>query len=246
MKAIEQLANLSVRNAVVTLRALASERRDSAKTAEEIRTWLRKIEGLTEVVGETRERLSLQGSCWKRLAQVEPAGAEADAALAKMAERYDRAAAIDETGDKSYPRFMACVARISAAVRTGNECDATAVQQLKALISAAPPENPDFWQLIQWADARLADVILEAQNPLDEQQSLLSAYERAWRHVGSPVKLKSVIEQLEFYEDIFSSGAPATELRRTSARALAAKVRGALEADFLGRPAATEPETLRK
>ena len=77
VKAIEQLANLSVRNAVVTLRVLPPEKRDPAKTLEEIKAWLRKIEGLTALLAETRERVSLQGSCWKRLAQVEPASGEA-------------------------------------------------------------------------------------------------------------------------------------------------------------------------
>jgi hypothetical protein len=48
----------------------------------------------------------------------------------------------------------------------------------------------------------------------------------------SPVKLKSVIEQLEFYEDIFSSGAPATQAKRDSIRALAATLRSALETEF--------------
>jgi hypothetical protein len=187
---------------------------------------------LTEVLGETRERLSLQGSCWKRLAQAQPASADAE--LGKMAERYDRASAVDERGDRSYPQFMAYVARICAAVRTGNECDAGVVEQLKKLIDATPPEDADFWQLIQWADARMADVIFQSPNPLSAQQSLRAAYERAWRHVGSPVKLKSVIEQLEFYEDIFSFGVPTTEAKRDSIRALAGKLRSALEAEFLG------------
>jgi CHAT domain-containing protein/cytosol aminopeptidase family protein len=237
VKAIEQLANLSVRNAVVTMRALPPEKRDPARTGEEIRTWLRRIEELADLLGETRERLSLQGGCWKRLAQVQHASSEADAALREMAERYDRAAAVNEPGNKAYPEFMASVARICQAVRAGKECDASVSEQLKRLIDATPlppEEDTDFWQLIQWADARMADVILQCPNPLDEQQSLLAAYERAWRHVGSPVKLKSVVEQLEFYEDIFSSGAPATEAKRISAHALAAKVRSALESDFLG------------
>jgi hypothetical protein len=232
VKAIEQLANLSVRNAVVTMRALPPEQRDPAKTADEIRTWLRKIEELTALLGETLERLSLQGGCWKRLAQVQPASGEAETALKTMAECYGRAAALAEARGKPYPLLMACSARICAAVRAGENCDVAA--QLKALIGATPPDDADFWDLIQWADARMADVIFRSPNPSDELQSLLAAYRRAWRHVGSPVKLKSVIEQLEFYEDIFSSGAPATEAKRMSAQALAAKVRSALESDFLG------------
>jgi hypothetical protein len=80
----------------------------------------------------------------------------------------------------------------------------------------------------------MADVIFRSEDPLSAQPSLLAAYKRAWRHVGSPVKLKSVIEQLEFYEDIFSWGAPTTEAKRESIRALAGKLRCALEAEFLG------------
>ena len=74
----------------------------------------------------------------------------------------------------------------------------------------------------------------DLRDPSDELPSLLAAYGRAWRHVGSPVKLKSVIEQLEFYEDIFSFGASVTESKRASIRSLAAKLRSALETEFLG------------
>jgi hypothetical protein len=143
---------------------------------------------------------------------------------------------------------MACVARICQAVRAGKECDAVVVKQLKNLIDAVPPEEADFWQLTQWADAWMANAILQSLKSSDEQQSLLAAYERAWRHVGSPVKLKSVIEQLEFYEDIFSSGAPATQAKRDSIRALAAKLRNALETEFLGKSSndlAAEDRTIK-
>ena len=234
VKAIEQLANLSVRNAVVTLRVLPPEKRDPAKTLEEIKAWLRKIEGLTALLAETRERLSLQGACWKRLAQVEPASGGTPDALKKMAVCYDRAAEIADARDKSYPQLMACVARICQAVQAGADCDAGVEAQLKALIDAAVPDGADFWELINWADAKMAEAILCSERPADELPNLLAAYERAWRHVGSPVKLKSVVEQLEFYEDIFSAGALGTEAKRDSIRALATKLRGPLEVELLG------------
>jgi hypothetical protein len=79
----------------------------------------------------------------------------------------------------------------------------------------------------------MAEVILQSPNPSDDLQSLLAAHRRAWSRVGSPVKLKSVIEQLDFYEDTFSSGAPATDAKRTSIRALAKDLRNTLEANFL-------------
>lgn len=235
VKAIEQLANLSARNAVVSMRALPPKSRDPAKTAEEIRTWLRKLEGLTDLLGETRERLSLQGSCWKRLAQVQLAGSDSDAALKKMAECYGRAAAIEEAGDKSYPLLMACNARICDAVRTGRDCDDGVVEQLKRLSDSKPPEDADFWQLILWADVRMNDTILRSPDPSAALPGLEEAYRRAWRHVGSPVKLRSVVEQLDFCEDIFSSGDPTTSSKRESIVALARSLRDVLETDFLGK-----------
>ena len=234
VKAIEQLANLSVRNAVVTMRALPPEQRDPAKTADEIRTWLRKIEELTALLGETRERLSLQGGCWKRLAQVQPASGEAETALKTMAECYDRAAAIAEARGKPYPLLMASSARICAAVRAGENGDDGVAAQLKALIGATPPDDADFWDLIQWADTRMANVVWRSPDPSAERLALEEAYRLAWRHVGSPVKLSSVVEQLEFYEDIFSSGDPATALKRDSVVALAKNLRNTLEVGFLG------------
>jgi hypothetical protein len=234
VKAIEQLANLSVRIAVASLRALPLERRDPAKTAEDVRTWLRKIEGLTALLAETMERLSLQGGCWKRLAQVEPANDDTPEALKKMAACYDRAAGVADARDKPYPQLMACVARICQAVRAGADCDVGVEAQLKALIGAAPPNGADFWELINWADAKMAEAILRSEGPANELPSLLATYKRAWRHLGSPVKLKSVVEQLEFYEDIFSAGAPGTEAKRDSIRALATQLRIALEVELLG------------
>ena len=233
VKAIEQLANLSARNAVITMRGLPPEKRDPVRTADEIQKCLRKIEALTLLLGATRERLSLQGSCWKRLAQVQPANRETETNLKTMAECYDRAAKIVEPRDNSYPLLMMCSASICNAVRAGKSCDPGVEAQLKSLIHAEPPEDADFWELIQWADAHTADVILRSDDPSAEQSGLEEAYRRAWRHMGSPVKLSSVIEQLDFYEDIFSFGAPGTEAKRKSIQALAKNLRNTLEANFL-------------
>jgi hypothetical protein len=169
-----------------------------------------------------------------RLAQVEPASGGSPEALKKMAVCYDRAAEIADARDKSYPQLMACVAGICQAVQAGADCDAGVEAQLKALIDAAAPDGADFWELINWADAKMAETILRSESPADELPNLLAAYERASRHVGSPVKLKSVVEQPEFYEDIFSAGARGTEAKRDSIRALATKLRGALEVELLG------------
>jgi tetratricopeptide (TPR) repeat protein len=235
VKAIEQLANLRARNAVANVRSAPPETRDAAKAEQDIRAALASIEDLTRSLGETTERLSLQGGCWKRLAQIRPAKGAADEALKEMAGRYDRAAELANGEKKFYPQLMACSARICDAIRMGTTCDARVKAQLKALIDLTPPEDASFWQLILWADASMNETILDSPDPLVQLSSLETSYRRAWRHVGSPVKLRSVIEQLEFYEDIFSDGDPATASKRQSVSTLAKSLRNTLEVEFLDR-----------
>ena len=55
---------------------------------------------------------------------------------------------------------MACVARIGREVTAGTACDATLEAQLKTLIDAKPPDGADYWELINWADAKMAERIL--------------------------------------------------------------------------------------
>ena len=61
------------------------------------------------------------------------------------------------------------------------------------------------------------------------------AYTRAWRHIGSPVKMRSVTEQLEFYEDIFTGGTEETHPTRERIRAWAAELRNFIESEFLAK-----------
>ena len=236
LKAVEQLANLRARRAVAALRMIPSDKRDSAEAVKEIQASLELIKAISSALGETVERLSLQGGCWKRLAQAQAASTAADEALKQMAACYDRAAAVANDNDRPYPSLMACSARICDAVRRGADCDNSVVQQLKGLINSELPEDADFWLLILWADVRLNQMILTSANPLEEQPGLEAAYRRAWRHIGSPVKLRSVVEQLEFYEDIFSSGASTTASKRASIVALAESLRKTLTEDLLGGP----------
>jgi hypothetical protein len=81
-----------------------------------------------------------------------------------MAVCYDRAAEIADARDKSYPQLMACVAGICQAVQAGADCDAGVEAQLKALIDAAAPDGADFWELINWADAKMAEAILRSKS----------------------------------------------------------------------------------
>jgi hypothetical protein len=84
LRAVEQLANLSARNAVKEFRKATTDGRNPGDTIAAIQASLRMLETLTEAVGPTPERLSLQGGCWKRLAQVQASIPAADYALGRM------------------------------------------------------------------------------------------------------------------------------------------------------------------
>jgi hypothetical protein len=78
------------------------------------------------------------------------------------------------------------------------------------------------------------EMILLSADPLADMVEIRGAYLRAYRHIGSPVKLGSVFEQLDFYEDIFAAGSPGTESRRASIVALVGNLRDTLSAAISG------------
>ena len=233
VRAVEQLANLRARNAVREFRTRAGEGRAATEVIATIGCALHALESLVQAVAPSPERLSLQGSCWKRLAQVQAASPAADEALSKMADCYDRAAALGGS-DPGYAKLMACNARICIAVRNGTDCDETVGPVLRELADSQPLNEDGFWDLIRWSDAQTNLAILKASPTAEDMDKIAKAFSRAWRHVGSPVKLRSVTEQLEFYEDIFVEGAPDTAPGRNRIVAWIAKLRNFIESEFNG------------
>jgi tetratricopeptide (TPR) repeat protein len=244
LTAVEQLTNFRVRKTVASLRSAAAGARDHAAAIKGIEFQLGFIEALNHTLGDSSERLSLQGGYWKRAAQIHalaqaeaPDGsvAEADAsaavsdALKKMAECYG-VAACTHGKDRPYPRLMACNARVCEAVREGTNGDEALRQELAALANAELPPDPEFWDLIGLADLKMSQMILLSTDPSADIVEIRDAYLRAYNYIGSPVKLGSVFEQLDFYEDIFAAGSPETEPRRASIVALAKNLRDTLRA----------------
>jgi tetratricopeptide (TPR) repeat protein len=248
LKAVEQLANFRARKAVAWLKGAAAGARDHAAAIKDIELQLGFIEAVNHALGDASERLSLQGGCWKRAAQIHALAraearvqsvAEADAsaavgdALKKRAERYS-AAACTNGKDRPYPRLMGCNARVCEAVREGTNADEALPRELAALANAELPPDAEFWDLIGLADLKMSEMILLSTDPLADMVETRDAYLRAYRHIGSPVKLGSVFEQLDFYEDIFAAGSPATEPRRASFVALVRNLRDNLRAAVSG------------
>ena len=230
VKAVEQLVNLRARNAV---RQFRETRGDPADAIATVQASLRKLESLTEAVGPTPERLSLQGGCWKRIAQLESSRPAADEALKRMKQCCDEATGLGGK-DPDYPRFMACSAAICMAVRDGSPCDPAVGKDLQRMVDEPAPDEADFWKLIRSADARTNVAILDSASP-DGSEKIRDAYRRAWRHIGSPVKMRSVTEQLEFYEDIFGDGAPETAASRKHVVEWIAEIRHFIETELLAK-----------
>jgi hypothetical protein len=234
VRAVEQLANLRVRNAVREFRNTPGERRELATTVATIEAELKRLQCLTKAVGETAERLSLQGGCWKRLAQVQAASPAADGALRSMADCCDQAVNLGGE-DPGYPQLMACNARICVAVRNGTVCDEAVSQTLRELTNSTPSDKDSFWDLIRWADAQTNVAIMQSSTPSTQDTAKIKeAYRQAWRHVGSPVKMRSATEQLEFYGDIFAEGAPETAPERKSIVEWITGLRNFIESELPG------------
>lgn len=233
LRAVEQLANLRSRNAVREFRTKPKDARDPADAIATIQASLHTLEMLTEAVGSTPERLSLRGGCWKRLAQVQPLGSAAEDALREMKQCCESAAKLGGK-DPDYPLLMACNASICTAVRDGAAIDPIVGEELQRIIDQAPPDEADFWKLIRSADARTNVAIMQAPSPNDTDK-IKDAYRRAWRHIGSPVKMRSVTEQLEFYEDIFAGGAQRSAATRARIVEWTADLRRFIESEFLAK-----------
>ena len=230
LRAVEQLANLRARVAVSEFRNEPKAERNPADAIAAIQRSLRTVESLNDAAGPTPERLSLQGGCWKRLAQVQSCGPAADGALENMAGCYEGAAKLGGK-DPGYAKLMACNARLCATVRSGADWGAIGTT-LRGFADSPPPDEDDFWGLIRWGDVRTNLAILETPTPQDTGK-IKEAYRRAWGHIGSPVKMRSVTEQLEFYEDIFAGGSSETAATRARIVEWTADLRHFIESEFL-------------
>ena len=111
---------------------------------------------------------------------------------------------------------MACSARLCLALRAGREVDKAVADLLAELSASITPDEDDFWKLIESADATMMATLAQANADATCWDGILARYRAAWRHVGSPLKLMSVREQLEFYEDVIGLAPGRSEAARTA------------------------------
>jgi hypothetical protein len=237
VKAIEQLANLRARRAAKDFRNAPIEARDLDAAVQQITEARKLIEDLVAILGPTPERFALAGGCWKRLAQVQAQSDCADHALTQMASYYEQAVRsvaecrTDSTRwiDRSYPLLMYNSARVASSLRICKSAKAIYEDLLPFLNGAEAVETDDFWQLIAFADGRMMAAMAQGVIREEEEADILRSYIRAWEHVGSPVKLMSVVEQFDYYEDVLGSGSSASAPTRSRIVASVRSIRQKLE-----------------
>ena len=228
---IEHYAILAARAAVTAFGDSARGEGDYKAACDAIAASQAKLDMLTNLIGATPEQLSLQGGCWKRLAQISSGQARTDA-LRKMAECHLRGMTGDDSG-RYYRQLQWATARIALAVSDGSAIDGEVVRAVGEVESMAP-DPADKWREISMADAKLLRAVIEAIAAKDfapeRETALVEAYRRAWKYAGSPSNLMSVLEQLDFLEGVL---ADAIEGGPVVASALG-RIRSLLESSMLG------------
>jgi tetratricopeptide (TPR) repeat protein/triacylglycerol esterase/lipase EstA (alpha/beta hydrolase family) len=237
IRVIEQRANLKARAAVLAFKvgvrsdpnpaaAVAAIIKARAAAVAAITEARESVEVLAKLAGDTSERWSLRGSCWKRQAQIEQ-GPARDDALQKMAECYTQAMSLANTSGFFYPQLQWAAAGIARRGLHGGALPSklrSAVEEI-AKMSGDPH---DFWRDIAGTDAKVLSVVLKGSIPREEEFKLLEPYRDAWRFGGSPLKLMSVLDQFSFFEDVLADAPPET---KPLAEALG-RMRSTLESDL--------------
>jgi hypothetical protein len=186
---------------------------------------------LTAIAGETVERLSIQGSAWKRYAQLTE-GAKRDGALKEMSGFYQRAATLAQQeglANAYYPSLMHAIVRLVLFIRDAACAQPTLRNELASLsqeLQRTEGDHDDFWRAVAVPDAQFCLLLVEDRLTRIEEQRLVSAYQEIWQRAGSDRTLGSVTEQYRFIEQMLEGG---TGDRCSAVREAVVRIRNDLE-----------------
>ncbi len=232
LRAQEQLGNLRVRRAWTQVQQAPADAATRDAARGEITLALRELQTLASLQ-PTVERLSLCGSGWKRLAQLEGlagrAGRRAEnAALAMALQAYTLAEALSfENGDALafYPGLnrMAIEFALHGASPAWPGFDAAATARLQQCLQDRHASDPDFWTSAGLIELELYAAL--AAHALSARQPALAA---AWGGLHARVQAcswwASVADQASFV--CGRLGPRAGPAQRRAADALVAQLRG--------------------
>ena len=209
VRAIERRANLRARLAAQRFRATDRTQADRDSARKEIEQSLKELRRLALLAGKTSERLALQGSCHKRVAQV-LTGAERMQALKRMKECYADAEKLtwERTGcvDPYHRRMRAAAVFVIGLCANGTVSEET--QTLLELVRTEAEQlyakEASFWNGIASAEISVLDFIARQGNGGPSIEDAKQGYLRAWKRNGSALMMISVLEQMDFLVEVLN------------------------------------------
>ncbi|MGH7506260.1 MAG: CHAT domain-containing protein, partial [Longimicrobiales bacterium] len=207
---LEQLANLESRIASINYIRSGHDSAARTRAAKAIEASIQRLDRLPPgpvsayVAGDeqfTSERLALYASAHKRLCLVTE-GRDWLEALHRMKEFYGYA---DLRADRcdNYPAlnwlFACALLHVIGAPDTPPNW-AEEVGRIRALATRADEAQADFWSLAAHAEADLAVHMAMTSLP-DAVDEVVDGYRRAWQRGGTPRKMRSVLENLDWLVD---------------------------------------------
>ena len=106
----------------------------------------------------------------------------------------------------------------------------TMVEEAETIAEQQDREDPSFWSAVPVADGRLLKLLAGDARNADQSKILGDLYLKNWNRGGSWLKFQSVLEQLDFFIDVWDDGDPATENARKALRRELVTLRDALAA----------------
>lgn len=239
LRAVEQLANLTVRRAEGRVDA-ANQDGDLAAAAREARTEIARAMAVLEPerrlesrANKDFEALNLLGSAHKRLAMIARSTgehAEFERQMAEMVRYYESAAEIAhrlERNDAYYPAMNALLGRLipgfARAAPTHFPEALTAVISLS--IKRALAEEPDFWPAISAIELEIYRA-LAARALRTALLPLTTALADLQRRAPAKRMWSSVLDQARLYLDLYASSPSTSEDEKRAAAELLAILAG--------------------
>ncbi|MEI6827994.1 MAG: CHAT domain-containing protein [Desulfuromonadales bacterium] len=201
-----------------------------------------KLLELNRAIGETCERISLLGSVAKRRAMIAAESGEKHAAICSMAEHYSKA--FNLGAERGKPDFYSLVnsltgQALSYLLDETAELAADFYHFLDLAATLAADDNqksPNFWNTATPVDCLLLRH-LATGDLSDYSGEIITDYGKA-NNVGSPLEFSSVLDRLNFLNNVLAS-APESDKRR-HLMAILEEIRQAAErSEYIGNKSAT-------
>ena len=230
VESLEQFANLSGRSAVELFSDMLGPRaaeapREVHQKAEKLFAQAEEILDALLVIGETSERLSLKGSLYKRKAMVAGDSKERHRLLQQMARFYGKAYDLDvakQSADAHYSLANRLAAEIvlawplsarrprSKAARERLSAIESGLEEIRSIAARTKPGR-DFWYDTLIGNVLLGTCMARQAISATDLDNMLTVYSNAAIRGGSARALRSVTDQIRFFEAMADPGTDASK-----------------------------------